>query len=114
MALPQLLEHGETVLLGQHDVEQHHVGLLLEGQLQAFLAALRGQDLVALVSEIVGQPVEQPFCPGEVHPAGEIAVVRGQGVIGTVVEADPAGRSILFRQVARVAECLDKRAPQPR
>src|SRR5262249_53776156 len=61
VTLAQLFEHGEAVLLGEHDVEQHDVGLLLEGELQAFLTALRGQDLVALVAEIVGQPVEQPF-----------------------------------------------------
>jgi hypothetical protein len=61
VALAQLLQHRETVLLRQHDVEQHGVGLLLERHAQALLPVLRGEDVVALVAKIVGEPIEHAF-----------------------------------------------------
>ena len=52
--------------------------------------------------------VEDPLRPGEIHPARQVAMFRGEVVVRTVAEDHRPGRRIDTGFVVRVAQDIEK------
>ena len=99
MPLPQLLEDREPVLLGQHDVEHHHVGLLLQRELESLASVAGREHVVAFELEVVLQPFDEPFLVlgTELAECSKLVLFEqpcGQIELGLDVRLGPSGPDV--------------------